>query len=70
VTRADPLLLVTAVTDLKHELATAIGVALARFQDRTGLTPSALHVRLIETTTMADPIREHAVGGIDVEFRL
>jgi hypothetical protein len=57
-----------ALTDLKRQIQDSVIVAVARFEERTGLTPNDINVRMIDATTHADVLRRSLVGRVEVSL--
>lgn len=57
-----------AVERLKDDLQTAITNHLYAFHKATGITPSAVTVRMIEVTTHDEVIRQWQPSNVDLTF--
>lgn len=57
-----------SVRKLKAALEAAARAAVADFRAETGLTPSGLDVRMMETTCAGDAVRQYTVGEVTVDL--
>ncbi len=64
----DPKLLVDSVAELKRRLRDVVSQELELFEAQTGLTPSDIRFRMVETTGMHDAVRRHSLGALDLSF--
>ena len=54
----------------KNEIRDRVNAALQEFRTKTGLTPSAVDLRIIEVTTYGDPIPQHELATVVLRFSL
>ncbi len=60
--------LAEAIGDLKARLQQDIRNRVSAFERRTGLTPSAIEVNMIDATSTGDPIGRFIVGTVNVDL--
>jgi hypothetical protein len=56
------------VEHLKKALHLAIRNELAKFRQATGTTPSSISVQMLETTSLADPVKVFTLGPVAITF--
>lgn len=60
-----------AVAFLKAEIREAVRLAIDRCQAQIGVAPSAIEIRMVDVTTMADrSVKHYIVGDVEVRFDL
>jgi hypothetical protein len=57
-----------AVKQMRAAMQSAIASAVGTFQQQTGVTPSGIHVDLVEVTSGGDSARVFVVGSVRFKF--
>ncbi|MES2341694.1 MAG: hypothetical protein V4597_08450 [Pseudomonadota bacterium] len=60
--------LVAALAEAKAHVRTAAAEAVDKLRARTGLSPAAIYVRMVETTAAGAGIRQHIVGEVEIDL--
>jgi hypothetical protein len=60
--------LVGALSDMREKIQRDIDTHVKEFKQRTGLTPSGIHIAMLEITMMGDRIRQHTVGRVSIDL--
>lgn len=58
------------VTDFKARVRIAVVDALSQLREATGVSPSDVRIRMMETTNCASYIRSYEILSIEVKFDL
>lgn len=61
---------VTAAEALKSRVREAARVALAEFEDETGVSPSSVTIEMVKVTTRHDALGRFVLGEVTIGFDL
>lgn len=59
-----------AADQCKGEIHSAVAAAVQRFREQTGVTPSDIDIRMVESTAIGDDARQFLVGDVRLGFTL
>lgn len=60
--------LMDAIADLKTRIQQDVRNRVAAFERRTGLTPAAIEVNMIDVTSTTDQVRRSVVGQVTIDI--
>jgi len=55
---------------LKKTIHQAVHNAVENFRNDTGISPSEIHIRMVETSSHSNAMKEFRVSHVELEFKL